>query len=228
MSAAVITAVNLVEDTNVVVRFDPFHWTTDPPTKLLPLIVRTKSVPPAAVEAGLRLFKFGGGLLIVSVDALEVPPPGADVNTVTETIPAAAMSEAGIATVKRDEETYVVIRLSPFHCTIESLMKPLPFTVSVKAEPPTVRFDGLKFEIVGAGGSVIVKLWALEVPPPGAGLNTVTLAVPAASMSEAGIAAVNRVDETYVVVRSVPFHWITELDLKPLPLTVSVKAALPE
>ncbi len=196
MSAAVITAVNWVEDTNVVVRFDPFHWTTDPLTKLLPLIVRTKSVPPAAVEAGLRLFKFGRGLLIVSVDASEVPPPGADVNTVTFAVPAAAMSEAGIAAVNRDGETYVVVRLAPFHCTIESAMKPLPFTVSVKAEPPAVRDKGLKFEIVGAGGSVIVKLWAFEVPPPGAGLNTVTLAVPAAAMSEAGIAAVSRLDDT--------------------------------
>ncbi len=105
MSAAVITAVNWVEETNVVVRLDPFHRTTDPLTKLLPLIVRTKSVPPAAVEAGLRLFKFGSGLFIVSDAALEVPPPGADVNTVTEALPAAAMSDAVIAAVNRDGET---------------------------------------------------------------------------------------------------------------------------
>ena len=42
---------------------------------------------------------------------------------------------------------------------------------------------------------LIVKLWALEVPPPGL-VNTVTVAVPAMAMSAAGIAAVSWVDET--------------------------------
>jgi hypothetical protein len=59
--------------------------------------------------------------------------------------------------------------------------------------------------IVGTG-LLIVKVWALEVPPPGAGVNTVTWAVPANAMSKAEIAAVNRVEETYVVVRFAPFH----------------------
>jgi hypothetical protein len=228
MSAAVIAAVNWVEDTNVVARFAPCHRTIEPATKLLPLMVSTKSVPPAIVEAGLRLVVAGTGLLIVRVPALEVPPPGADVNTVTDTVPAVAMSAAGIAALNLVEETYVVGRLAPFHCTTESLMKPLPLTVSVKAAPPAVRDVGLMLEITGTGGSLIVKVWALEVPPPGAGLNTVTEAVPAVAMSAAVIAAVSRVEETYVVVRPDPFHWTTELELKPLPLTVNVNPALPE
>jgi hypothetical protein len=40
-------------------------------------------------------------------------------------------------------------------------------------------------------GLLIVKVAALEVPPPGVGLNTVTLTVPPAAMSVAGMAAVN-------------------------------------
>ncbi len=75
-------------------------------------------------------------------------------------------------------------------------------------EPPAVRIAGLMLVIVSTGlfAALIVKVWALEVPPPGAGLNTVTVAVPAIDMSEAGIAAVNRVADRYIVVRFAPFH----------------------
>ena len=38
---------------------------------------------------------------------------------------------------------------------------------------------------------MIVKLAELEVPPPGAAVTTVTLALPVFAMSVAGIAAVN-------------------------------------
>jgi hypothetical protein len=43
--------------------------------------------------------------LIVNVFELEVPPPGPLLNTQTCAVPAAAMSDAGIATVKRVAET---------------------------------------------------------------------------------------------------------------------------
>ena len=65
------------------------------------------------------------------------------------------------------------------------------------------------------------------MPPPGVGLNTVTAAVPDAVMSVDNIAAVNCVEDTYDVVRSVPFQRTTELEMKLLPLTVSVKAGPP-
>ena len=66
----------------------------------------------------------------------------------------------------------------------------------------------------------------MEVPPVVV-LNTVTWAVPAVAMSAAVIAAVNLVEETNVVVRSVPFQRTFELDTKPLPLTVNVNADPP-
>jgi hypothetical protein len=86
-----------------------------------------------------------------------------------------------------------VVRLAPFHCTTESLTNPLPLTVRVNPASPAVAELGLRLVVAGTGLSdaVIVKLWALEVPPPGAGLNTVTEAVPAAAISVAGIAAVS-------------------------------------
>ena len=67
----------------------------------------------------------------------------------------------------------------------------------------------------------------MEVPPPGVGLKTVTLAVPAVAMSAARIAAVTWVALTYVVVRFVPFHLTTELEMKLVPLTVNVNAEPP-
>jgi hypothetical protein len=54
---------------------------------------------------------------------------------------------------------------------------------------------------------LIVKVWAFEVPLAEA--NTVTWAVPAAAMSEAGMVAVSWVAETNVVVRSDPFQRTT-------------------
>jgi len=65
------------------------------------------------------------------------------------------------------------------------------------------------------------------VPPPGVGLKTVTLAVPAVAMSAARIDAVSWDAPTYVVVRFVPFHLTTELEMKFVPFTVTVKPAPP-
>ncbi len=99
MSVAVIAAVNWVEETYVVVRLDPFQFTTEPDTKPVPFTVSVNPAPPAVAEVGLRPVVAGTGLLIVEVWALEVPPPGVGLNTVTRAVPADAMSAAVIAAV---------------------------------------------------------------------------------------------------------------------------------
>jgi len=73
-------------------------------------------------------------------------------------------------------------------------MKLVPVRLSVKPGSPEFFVVGLIAVIVGTG-LLIVKVFAAEVPPPGVGLNTVTLAVPAEAMSLAGIAAVRDVAE---------------------------------
>src|SRR2546421_373062 len=74
----------------------------------------------------------------------------------------------------------------------------------------------------------IVNVWAFEVPPPGAALNTVTDAVPAVARSVARMDAVNRDAEPNIVVRLAPFHRTTdEPATKFVPFTVSVNAAPP-
>ena len=72
-----------------------------------------------------------------------------------------------------------------------------------------------------------VKFAAFDVPPPGAGLNTVTAAVPAEEIAAAGMAEINCVALTKVVLRAVPAKLTTDPETKFAPLTVSVKPAPP-
>jgi hypothetical protein len=99
ISEAGIDAVNCVAETKVVVRLDPFQRTTEPATNPVPLTVSMNDGPREMVAVGFRLVIVGAGLLIVKVREPEVPPPGVELNTVTDAVPAAAMSVAGIVTV---------------------------------------------------------------------------------------------------------------------------------
>lgn len=62
-----------------------------------------------------------------------------------------------------------------------------------------------------------VKAAALEAPPPGDGLVTVTCAVALAAMAAAGTTAVNCVALTKVVASGVVFHKTDDAGRKPLP-----------
>src|SRR6266850_2106302 len=72
---------------------------------------------------------------IVNVWALDVSPPGAGLNTVTDAVPAVARSVVGMDAVTWDAETNIVVRSAPFQRTIDPLMKFVPFTVNVNAAP---------------------------------------------------------------------------------------------
>ena len=70
-------------------------------------------------------------------------------------------------------ETKVVARLEPSIWTVELASKPVPLTVKVKLAPPAVVLVG-EIEVVVGAACLTVKVCALLVPPPGAGLVTVT------------------------------------------------------
>src|SRR5262245_59700054 len=74
---------------------------------------------------------------------------------------------------------------------------------------------------------MILKPSVFDVPPPGAGVKTRTLAVPEFAISPAGIDAVSSVDDITFVVRSLPFQRRVEPFTKPAPVTVKAKAAPP-
>jgi hypothetical protein len=113
--------------------------------------------------------------MMEKICALDVPPPGVGVNTVTLAVPAVTRSDAGIAAVNWDGDTYVVGRLMPFQRTTEVGMKFDPLTVSGNAAPPTDADVGAMLVVTGTGllGGPIVKDCGFESPPAGAGLNTV-------------------------------------------------------
>jgi len=76
-------------------------------------------------------------------------------------------------------------------------------------------------------GDAIVNGKAFDVPPPGAGLNTVTKAVPGELMSTEEIVATNSVGLTNVVERVRPFHLTSDVCTKLVPLTVNANVGLP-
>src|SRR2546427_109468 len=139
---------------------------------------------------------------MVNAPEFDVPPPGAGVNTVTDAVPCVAMSEAEIGAGSWVPLPNVVVRWAPFQCTMDESMKFVPVRASVKAAPPAIAVLGDREVSVGLGfGAVIVNVCGLDVPPPGAAVNTVTEAVPAVAMSAAVICAVSCVLLPNVVAR---------------------------
>src|SRR5579872_3411824 len=170
----------------VVVRAAPFQLTTEPLMNPAPFTVRVKAAPPAVAPVGAREVIEGTGLaaLMVKLALPDVPPPGDGLNTVTRPVPAEAMSAAVMAACTCVALRNVVVRLEPFHLTTEPFINPLPFTVRVNAAPPAVPLAGNSEVTEGTGlDALMVKLALPDVPPPGAGLNTVTWASPASKMS---------------------------------------------
>src|SRR5205809_77742 len=206
------------------VRAPLVHCTTDPLTKFVPFTVRVKAAAPAVALPGVSEPSVGTELLTVNVSAPEVPPPGVGENTVTDAVPAVATSLAGIAACNCVPLTNVVVRAPPFPRTTH------PFPSRVKGAAPRVAVLGESEPSVGTGlvgMMLIVKVSALELPPPGAGVNTRTEAVPAVAMSAAVIVARSWVALTKVVVRALLFHCTTDPLTKFVPFTVSVNATPP-
>ena len=138
--------------------------------------------------------------------------------------PPAATSLPEMDAVNRFPFWKVVGRLAPFHRTIELEMNPEPVTERVKAALPAMAEDGSINPMDGTGfGATIVNDTEFDVPPPGLGLKTVTLAEPALATSPVSIDAVNWLPFAKVVARSAPFHRTTEPEIKPEPVTVRVK-----
>ena len=156
-----------------------------------------------------------------------MPPPAGFV-TVTFTVPAEPISAAGIVATTwvpvTDEG--VIAGLDP-KFTVAPATKPVPVRVNVKAAPPAVAEVGAREVRAGAEAALIVNDRLPDVPPPGAGLVTATVAAPAVAISAAVIAAVNFVALTNVVVLATPLNFTTAVETNPVPLTVREKAAPP-
>jgi hypothetical protein len=151
MSEESMDACKLVAERKTVVRGLPFHWTLEDGEKLLPVTVSVKLALPVTAELGLSNVIFGAGALIAKLRAVDVPPPGAGVMTVTVAVPTLAMSVAEIAACKVVLETKVVVRAEPFHCTTEEDTKLEPVTVRVKAASPAMDELGFRDPVAREG-----------------------------------------------------------------------------
>lgn len=207
--AAGTDAVREVALTKVVAKSTPFQRRTELETKSEPVAVRVNAAPPVLAELGLIEARTGAGLLMEKVRAADVPPPGAGINTVTEAVPAVAMFAAGTVAVSEEKLTKVVARSAPFQRTFEEELKFVPVAVSVKEGPPTIAELALIEDRVGAR-LLIVNVRVLDVPPPGAGLNTVIRAVPAVAMFSIGMVALRALTLETEVGIATPFHlsWV--------------------
>jgi len=105
--------------------------------------------------------------------------------------------------------------------------------VGIKFEPvmvicadcgPAGTLVGVMDKIVGTGADVAVTVreMVVEVPPPGAGVNTCTLIVSGKAMSFGLTCVVSSDGERKIVCRGVPLNKIVELGANPEPFTWSV------
>jgi len=196
--------------------------------KFVPVTVSVNAAPPATAVLGDRELSvgLGFGAVIANVCGLEVPPPGAGLKTVTEAVPAVAMSAAVICAVSCVLLPKVVVLALPFQRTTDELLKFVPVTVSVNAGSPAVLLLG-EIEVSVGAGLLMVKVWVPDVPPPGVGVKTVTGTVPAAAMSLAEIVVVSCVLLTNEVIRGLPFQRMTDVIAKFVPVAVNVNAPPP-
>lgn len=175
---------------NVMVLATPLKVPVVVLTKFVPLMVSVNAAPPVLALVGESEVMVGAGLFTVKFEGAEAPPPGAGLLITTGKAPPVAISAAVTAIVTCAELTKVIVRALPLNVPVAPLTKFVPLMVSVNAALPAVAFAGAK-EVIDGTGLLMEKVCVPEVPPPGAGLVTLTFTAPAVAMSGAVIAAVN-------------------------------------
>jgi len=166
------------------------------------------------------------GVETEKVTAAETPPPGVEFDTVTESVPAAARSAAGIGVVSMVALTNVVGTGLPPKLITELASKPDPLTDNVNVELPTSALAGEILFTTGSG-LLTAKVDAIEVPASGAGLVTVTEYEPAVAILPADTVAVSDVELMKVVGWAAPLKLIAAPETKFDPVTDNVNAPLP-
>src|SRR5262245_104065 len=96
------------------------------------------------------------GAEIVSVSALEVPPPGLGLKTVMLAVPASLTSLAWMLALSCELLTKVVFRFELRKRTIDPVRNPEPFTVSEKFGLPAATDAGV-IELMTGTGLLMVK-----------------------------------------------------------------------
>ena len=86
---------------------------------------------------------------------LDVPPPGLGLTTVTEAVPAVAISETKMLAANCELLTNVVARALPFQLTTDPDTKLVPFTVRVNPAPPGATASGTSGWLISGTGFTV-------------------------------------------------------------------------
>lgn len=188
--AAFSTPTSCVAETNVVGIGVPAIVTAEPLRKLDPTTVSVIVEVPAFAVTGEKPVTIGGLLSRATVN-VAVPPPGEGLEMRPVRLPELFVVDAGRLKVIVEPETTPLI---PPSVLVVDGRNPVPVTVTTIAGLPAAMLAGETLVMPGAGlaAVVTVKASAPLVPPPGAGLETLTLVVPGTSAA-AGMATVSDV-----------------------------------
>lgn len=189
-------ALNEPELLKVVGRPVPLTSTSLAESKPLPETeIAVEAVEPATTLRGLTDFSTGVGFTTFNATVFDRPPPGGfrfgagGFSTAMLTGPVVAISEGSRVTVNCVLEIKFVVRFAPSTVAIDTLVPGTPTKfdprIVMVAEDSAATVVGEIDEICGTGSAfgVITSVTVLEVPPPGAGENTVTFTVPEMGIS---------------------------------------------
>jgi len=173
--------------TNVVVRGPPFTSTTEVGVNPVPVRVKVLAVvAPAATAVGASVVITGKGLTTGNGKILDVPPLGgagggaSGFVTANCNVPAVEMSstfrETSIAVLfMKVDVRFVLLTVTidwETKLVPESMMEPFPVPARI------VEGDAEVICGTSLGAGVIVNVSAVDVPPPGVEVKTVTVALP--------------------------------------------------
>jgi len=172
---------NEVADETMVARAAPLKRSTAFVAKLAPVTVRVPAPAPAWLLVGEIVAIVGTGFATVRVKVFELPPPGGGFTTTTCRDPAEFANEADTELTSRAVELSNEVGWTvPLIITFDNETKFVPVRSSVNAPPLARTVVGESDEICGTGLVVglIVKMRAVEVPPPGLGVVIEMLTIP--------------------------------------------------
>lgn len=172
----------------------PFQRTMDATSKPVPLTVNVAGGAAIGNADGDSDANTGIGRLMVTLTGAEVPPPGDGLKTVKDPLPEFGTDVAStmIVRVVDVDATWVIPVDDPFHRTDDVLLNPVPVSTTV-CVCRAFSVAGATDTRVGIGFSTAIEI-VFDVPPPGAGLETVSVAAPAEPRATASMATFSVVD----------------------------------
>ena len=203
-SAAVRATCNEVELATVVGRADPFHNATELDSNPVPIIIIVAGAPGRTVRGEMEVIA-AVGLVTLKVAAGDVPPPGVGFCVVIELAELPLRAAAGTVAFTSVALTKVVVSVVVLKTITVDDKNPVPVMSNGVSPDPATTLAGVILLMAGVG-SLTEKSSAADVPPPGAGFTTVSLATAAVVKLLAGRVAPRFVAEVNVVATARPFN----------------------